>query len=320
MTSQSWSQLDLRHLLALQAVAREGSFAEGAAALGYTQSAISQQIGALERTVGHRLIERPGGRRPIWLTEAGELLLRHAEGAFAELQAATEDLAALSAGRLGRLRVGAYQSVGTRLLPAIVSRFNRIYPNVALELFEANDDDELFGMLGRGELDLSFALLPPPEGAFDGIELLRDPYVLVVAAGSPLAEPAETPTLQAIARLPLIGFKACRQERWLESHIQAHAARPQWVFRSDDNTTIQAMAAAEVGVALVPRLTIDPTDPATAVIELGELIPPRRLGLVWHADRSRSEAAETFIALAREGTDAPRSVSDTARPLRDNSD
>jgi DNA-binding transcriptional LysR family regulator len=303
MGSQSWSQIELRHLLALRAVAREGSFAEAAAALGYTQSAISQQIAALERVVGHRLIERPGGRRRIWLTEAGESLLRHAETVFTELQAASEDLAALTAGSAGRLRVGTYQSVGARILPGIVRRFTSAYPGVALEVRESGNDDELFGMLGRAELELSFALLPPPEGPFDGIELLRDPYVLVVAADSPLADSSETPSLQEIARLPLIGFQVCRQERWLESHIHAHAAKPNWVMRSDDNSTIQAMAAAGVGAALVPRLTIDPTDSRTVVHELGELVPPRRIGLVWHADRSRSEAAETFIALAREVTE-----------------
>ena len=299
MGSQSWSQIELRHLLALRAVAREGSFAEAAAALGYTQSAISQQIAALERVVGHRLIERPGGRRRIWLTEAGESLLRHAETVFTELQAASEDLAALTAGSAGRLRVGTYQSVGARILPGIVRRFTAAYPGVALEVRESGNDEELFGMLGRAELELSFALLPAPEGPFDGIELLRDPYVLVVAADSPLVG-AEAPTLPEIARLPLIGFQECRQERWLESHIHAHAAKPNWVLRSDDNSTIQAMAAAGVGAALVPRLTIDPTDERTVVYELGELVPPRRLGLVWHSERSRSEAAESFIALARE--------------------
>jgi DNA-binding transcriptional LysR family regulator len=128
----------------------------------------------------------------------------------------------------------------------------------------------------------------------------------VVAADSPLADSSETPTFQEIARLPLVGFRTCRQERWVESHIHARAGRPEWVFRSDDNSTLQAMAAAGVGVALVPRLTVDATLSGTVVLELGDLIPPRRLGLVWHADRSRSAAAETFITLAREVTEASR--------------
>src|SRR5437870_5109363 len=78
MGTDSWLGLELRHLVALKALADEGSFGRAATRLGYTQSAISQQIASLERIVGQRLVERPGGPRPISLTDAGRLLLRHA--------------------------------------------------------------------------------------------------------------------------------------------------------------------------------------------------------------------------------------------------
>jgi DNA-binding transcriptional LysR family regulator len=314
MVPQGWSQIDLRHLIALRAVARERSFAEAAAALGYTQSAISQQMAALERTVGHRLIERPGGRRRVWLTEAGELLLAHADTVVTALQEASSDLAALGEGRAGRLRVGTYQSVGSRILPAIVRRFHVVHSGIELEVREPADDEELFAMLARGELDLSFALLPPPEDTFDGIELMHDPYVLLVAADAPLADSTAPPTLRDIERLPLIGFRACRQERWLELHFDSQGIRPTWAFRTDDNATMQAMVGVGVGAALVPRLTIDPTDPETVAIELGDLVPPRRLGLVWMADRTRSAPAEGFIALAREVIEALPGHSPASRP------
>jgi DNA-binding transcriptional LysR family regulator len=172
----------------------------------------------------------------------------------------------------------------------------------------ARDDSELYGLLERAELELSFGLLPAPEGPFEAIELMRDPYVLVVAAESPLADRATPPTLAEIAELPLIGFTECRQERWLETTLHARASRPRWVFRSDDNSTIQAMAAAGVGVALVPELTVDAGDQRTVAIELGDLVPPRRLGIVSHADRTRSAAAEAFIELAsRPPPASPRS-------------
>jgi molybdate transport repressor ModE-like protein len=309
MTSaDGWPGLELRHLLALQAVAREGSFAAAAEALGYTQSAISQQISALERAVGQRLVERPGGRRRIWLTEAGEALLRHADAIVAHVHAAAADVEALSAGRTGRLRVGTYQSVSARILPPIVKEFTERFPAVTLELREARDDEELYGLLERAELELSFGLLPTPDGPFDAIELMRDPYVLVVAADSPLADRPTTPTLAEIAELPLIGFEQCRQERWLETTLHARAMRPTWVFRSDDNATIQAMAAAGVGAALVPELAVDRADQRTVAIELSDLLPPRRLGIVWHADRTRSAAADAFIELAlRPRSASPRS-------------
>jgi DNA-binding transcriptional LysR family regulator len=298
MTSDGWPGLELRHLLALQAVAREGSFAGAAEALGYTQSAISQQISGLERAVGQRLVERPGGRRRIWLTEAGEALLRHADAIVSHVHAAAADVEALSAGRAGRLRVGTYQSVSAKILPPLIQRFRERFPDISLELQEARDDAELYGLLERAELELSFGLLPAPEGPFEALELMRDPYVLVVAADSPLADRAQPPTLAEIAELPLVGFAECRQERWLETTLQARAAKPNWVFRSDDNTTIQAMAAAGVGAALMPELAVDAADQRTVAIELGDLVPPRRLGIVWHTDRTRSAAAEAFIELA----------------------
>src|SRR5439155_9616842 len=105
MESDRWLGVEIRHLAALQALATEGSFGRAAHKLGYTQSAVSQQIATLERAVGERLVERPGGPRPIALTEAGRLLLRHAESIMARLQAAQADLAALSAGEAGSLRV-----------------------------------------------------------------------------------------------------------------------------------------------------------------------------------------------------------------------
>src|ERR671927_1471559 len=112
MEPDRWLGIELRHLTALEAVGREGSFGRAAKSLGYTQSAVSQQIAALERIVGARLVERPGGPRTVSLTDAGELLLRHAEALVARLAAARADIAALSAGEVGRLRVGTYQSVG----------------------------------------------------------------------------------------------------------------------------------------------------------------------------------------------------------------
>src|SRR5246127_340630 len=124
MEHDQWFGVEIRHLAALQAIAAERSFGRAAARLGYTQSAVSQQIATLERIVGEQLVERPGGPRPVSLTEAGTLLLRHAESIVARLQAAQADLRALRAGEVGVLSVGSFQSAGSRLLPEIMRRFS----------------------------------------------------------------------------------------------------------------------------------------------------------------------------------------------------
>ncbi len=96
MEPDRWHGVEIRHLAALRAVAETGSFGRAAERLGYTQSAVSQQIATLEKAVGTRLVERPGGPRPISITEAGNVLLRHADGIVARLRAAQADLAALA--------------------------------------------------------------------------------------------------------------------------------------------------------------------------------------------------------------------------------
>src|SRR3954469_8324573 len=179
MEPDSWLGVELRHFAALAAVAHEGSFGRAARRLGYTQSAVSQQIATLERIVGEKLVERPGGPRPISLTEAGELLLRHARSIVARLQAAQADLHALRAGEVGTLRVGTFQSVGARLLPEIMRRFGTQWPAVDVVL-EEFDDAVVATALERGEVDVGFVLLPVIDAPLETVELLRDPYVAVV--------------------------------------------------------------------------------------------------------------------------------------------
>src|SRR5438067_12782828 len=137
MEPDSWLGIELRHLLALKAIAEEGTFGRAAAKLGYTQSAVSQQIAMLERIVCQRLIDRPGGPRRVSLTEAGELLMRHADAVAARLQAAQADLMALDAGDVGPLRIGTYQSVGARVLPALLREFTKDWPEVDVMLTES---------------------------------------------------------------------------------------------------------------------------------------------------------------------------------------
>jgi DNA-binding transcriptional LysR family regulator len=292
--------VELRHLLALQAIAEHGSFGRAAGALGYTQSAISQQVAALERAVGEKLIERPGGPKPVSLTEAGELLLRHAEAIVARMKAAQADLAAFAEGAAGPLRVGTYQSVSTRLLPAIVRRFKDAFPKVDIELSESAIDDELEARVERGEVDLSFVMLPMREAPLDSAQLLVDPYVLLVPRDSPLAGRAKPPSLREIAKEPLIGYRQCRSMEGVETAIRRAGAEPRIVFRSDDNGTVQGLVGAGIGVALVPRLTLQPTDGTIEVVELGGLVPPRLVGIAWHRDRYRTPAARAFIETAQE--------------------
>src|SRR5207244_7470717 len=146
-------------------------------------------------------------------------------------------------------------------------------------------------------------------GPYEVAELMRDPYVLLVQADSPLAKRDRPPTLREIAELPLIGNRQCRTVQDVEARVRMSGRDPRIVFRSDDNGTVQALVASGMGAALVPRLTVDESDPAIAVVELGDRLPPRLIGIAWHRDRLRTRGAEAFV-------DAAASVCGRVQPAR----
>jgi DNA-binding transcriptional LysR family regulator len=299
MASNPLLGVDLRHLVALEAVARERSFARAAAQLGYTQSAVSQQIAALERATGVRLLERPLGRRLVEPTEAGLLLLRHAERIVASLRAAEADLRALAAGSTGSLSVGSFQSVGMSMLPELLSRFRTAWGEVEVTLVESVSSAELLDGVERGELDLTFAVLPVTEGPFEIAELMVDPYVLLVPRGSPLAKRGRPPTRHELGEMSLIGYRH-PLAHGAEAHLHARGITPRFVFRSDESATVQGLVASGFAAAIVPRLTVNLDDNRVRTVDLGALVPPRTIVLVRHRDRYRSPATDAFEELARD--------------------
>lgn len=299
MTANDWAPVELRHLLALRAVARSGSFSRAAEELGYTQSAISQQIAMLERIVGLPLFQRRGGRRQVALSEAGELLLHHVGTILDRFQSAKADLTAFSEGAKGTLRIGAYESVSARILPAILGVFAAKWPKVEINLRDSSDSD-LLHLVEAGELDLAFVMDTEilSEG-FKTTELLQDPYVLLVPTGSPLADK------QPVSFADLVGCRfvahqtmACQQ--FLESSLRRIGFEPRIVLRSSDNATVQGLVAAGLGVAIVPLLTVDENDPKVVVRQLDPPVPARTILVANHPDRYLSPAAEAFLDTARQ--------------------
>jgi molybdate transport repressor ModE-like protein len=297
MTDQ-WAGLELRHLEALRAIARTGSFRGAAEELDYTQSAVSQHLAALEAIVGLRLVDRGRGRRSVALTEAGELLVRHADAVAARLSAARADLRAHADGVAGTLRVGTYQSVSARILPTLIGRFAARWPGVHVELRGTTDDLSLLDLVESGDLDLAFSVLPLPDGPFDHAEVLRDRWLLVTAAGSPLATRDPRPPLADLMDEPLIAYGSGRTPEILEESFRARGLTPRIVFRSDDNATIQGLVEIGFGSALLPALAVDTRDPRVATIPID--VPPRTIVVAWHRDRTRSPAAAAFVAMAVE--------------------
>ncbi len=291
--------IELRHLVALTEVARTGSFSAAADALGYTQSAISQQIARLERAVGHPLIERPGGSRPVSLTTAGHLLLGHATAITARLESINADLNALTEGGAGVLRIGCYQSVGVRIVPRILRTFQQQWPQVTVELTEAEDDGELLTAVERGDLDLTFIAYPLLPGPFAHRELLEDPYVVVTRETDPLGSDPGPIRPADLLGVPLVTYAKMREVHAIEHRLGRPELRDQIAFRSNDNGTILGLAAEGVGAAVVSWLSVDRSRPGMRTRALAG-VPPRIVGIAWHQDRYRSASSEAFVRLAQQ--------------------
>jgi DNA-binding transcriptional LysR family regulator len=292
---QRWRRLEVRHLAALEATARLGSFRAAAAALGYSQSALSAQIAALEAIVGTPLLSRPRGAPSVSPTPAGTIVLERAERIGEILAATRADLAALAADH-EVVRVGIFQSASVRLLPPLVRALRGERPELEIRLHEAIDPQELIDLVLRGDLDVMFASESPPGDAFDRARLIDDPYVLLVADDHPLAT-ATTVAPAAVSALPLITYRSLRAEL-LPTALLPREHGLEIIFRSDDDATVRALVAAGVGVALVPRLSVEPGDLRVRAIPIVPSLPAREIHLGWLRSRSASPAIQAFVAAA----------------------
>jgi DNA-binding transcriptional LysR family regulator len=241
-----------------------------------------------------KLVTRPGGRRPVDLTDAGARLARHAENIVSSVQLASAEMASLADGRTGSLSVGIYQSIGVRLLPGIVRRLTETCPEIELETVEANDDAEQLERLASGDLDLAFTVVPLADERFETLELREDPFCLLVPSDSDLGRRGAVER-DELASLPLVSFRFCRCERHVEVLLSDRGVELEPFFRSNDNGVLQAMVATGSGVALLPRLAIDESDEHVTLIDLDGKVPSRVIALAWTRERGLAPAARHFI-------------------------
>jgi len=304
MTMSTTRNLELRHLVALDAVARHGTFGRAADSLGYTQSAVSQQVAALERTVDAKVFDRPGGPRAVELTPFGHVLLDRGRDLLARVDALGHELDRFREGHTGHLTVGTFQSISTTVLPGIVGRFREVSPEVTIQLFEPDSDEELNEHLTRGDTEVSFVVGEIHEG-FESRHLLTDPFVLLARPGQFAPGPV------AIAEFdnePMIGQRANSCQLLNEAALRSSGIEPSYVFRSNDNGTVAAMVRAGMGVAVMPLLCTEPEDPRISLHELDPAIPGREVSIAWRSGRTLSPAAQAFIELASEVCEATSSL------------
>ena len=290
--------VDLRHLAALAAVADEGSFAKAAHALGFSQSAVSQQIAALERAVGLPVFDRPKGPRAAELTPAGQLLLDHARTMLDQLHTMDDELDRLRRGITGRLVVGTFQSVSAEILPALIGRMRSELPEVEIRLFETDEQTTLLRKVLDDELDLSFTVDAEPDPRLESTVLGHDPFVVIARRGD-LEGPSAVP--HDLDGHPMIGQPTSNVcQGLIDQRLGAIGVKPDYVFRSVDNGAVQGMVRSGMGRAIMPHLAIDADDPDIVVLPLDPPIPPRTVQLTRRAGNSLPPAAERFEQIAVE--------------------
>ncbi|ACL63460.1 transcriptional regulator, LysR family [Anaeromyxobacter dehalogenans 2CP-1] len=290
--------MDLRGLGAFVEVVRQGGFTRAAAALHVTQPAVSKAVRALEDEIGVPLLER-GARRTV-PTDAGRAVLGRAEGVLAAVRAIEDEVADLGALRRGRARVGLPPMVSGAFFPPVLAAYRQRYPGIQLELREEGAR-EVEALVASGALDVGVTVLPTDEARFEALPFVHDVLAAVLHPASPLArrprlalaDLAGTPFLLYRADFALRGriLDACRAAGFLP---QVASETGQWDFMA-------AMAAADVGVALLPRTICRRLDPAqVAVVPLAAPAIGWNLGLVWRREGTLSAAARAFVETARE--------------------
>lgn len=302
---QRWLGVEFRHLGALAAVAREGSFRRAAESLGYVQSAISGQIAHLEKIVGTQLVERSNGTAGTTLTVAGRVLLSHVDEILARFEAARMDVRALADSTGAAVRIGVVDGVGSQL-PTILRVFSERFPNARVGIEENNRDGLSFERLAGGELDVIITELPLPDGPFQSTLLDRDAYVLLAAADSPLATQGRPPDAGQLAEMRLLlPAPTCTEDtivhRLRESGIIQHPS-----LRPESIAAVQALVGAGLGVAVVPSLGVDHDDPSTTVIDAPGLLPERLIVVVKHSERAYSPQVREFIEIVEDTFDGRR--------------
>jgi LysR family transcriptional regulator, transcription activator of glutamate synthase operon len=279
--------VELRQLRYLDAVARRRSFTQAALDLHIAQSALSQQVGRLERELGVQLLRRT--TRRVEVTEMGELVLARGRRALTEVDGVRADLDALQGLVRGTLRLGGVPPVGPVHPAALIAEFSRVHPGIAVTV-RAGVAVPVLGQLRDGALDLVLALVDPDllEG-LEGVRLSEEELVVIASLDHPLAR-AKRVRVERLGGEPLVAYAPGSA---LRDALLALVPGGRVVAEANDLETVRELTARGLGVSLMPhsmaashgdRLAIRPLSPRHAL----------PLSLVWRAGERPTPAAQAF--------------------------
>jgi DNA-binding transcriptional LysR family regulator len=247
--------VDLQQLRVLAEVARTGSYTAAGAALGYTQPAVSYQMRRLQHAVGAPVVVRVG--RGLQLTEIGHTLVQHAETIFAVMRAADQEMASVVARGGGLVRIVAFQSVCTTLLPTVITRMRNVSDRVRIDVVQA-EPVEARDLIRTGRADIGILCdwanedRPGDETTMLRVELLTDRRVALMRDDHPMAG-RETIGLGDLADADWV-MESFRDR--FEAACTNLGFAPHVVATVDDLLAIQSLVAAGLGISLVSELSL----------------------------------------------------------------
>jgi len=297
--------LDLHRLRLLKEFAGRGTIAATAAALGYTPSAVSQQLAVLEREAGVILLDRTA--RSAELTDAGSRLAAHAERILAQVEEAETDLSAQEREPAGRVSVAAFPTAAAAFAPAL-ARSLRAHPRLTLLLRQTQRGEGLSSVrLGEVEValvdDWTGRLTSTGAGVLQFYPLVRDPLVLVVPRGHALADPAEPVDLGRLSETSRwMAAPAGEPSRVaVDKLLAAAGGAPAMPWEFEGLGTILSLVSRGIGVAAVPRLALAAGEGRVVVRELPGSDAARDVYAVARTASVRRPSVAVILAALHDG-------------------
>jgi DNA-binding transcriptional LysR family regulator len=289
--------LDVRRLRLLSELSRRGTIAGVARLVGYTPSAVSQSLAQLEREVGVPLLERDGRR--VRLTPAARSLVARTDRVLSELDAAEAELAAEEGSVRGSVVIGAFPSAAAGLVVPAVARLGARHAELTCTIREHEPEDGI-PLLRSGELDLlvseSYDDVPrAPVGGLESHRLMSEPLMLVLPPGHPAREPVALDSLSEEAWIG--GLLGTQFAAMLEQVCRSAGFSPRIVHRADDSVLHKALAAAGLGVGMLPAMACG--DSGRVRFARVEPSPRRHLSALLRRGSARRPALAATLAALR---------------------
>ncbi|HEY9878807.1 MAG TPA: LysR family transcriptional regulator [Leptolyngbyaceae cyanobacterium] len=293
-------QMKLSQLRALVAIADTGSFSDAALQMNLSQSAVSHAIATLEDELGVILLSR--GRQGAVLTPVGEQITEEARHIMRSLDSIYRK-AHLSKGlQSGQVRIAAFRSVATHILPEVIQHFRQKYPGISVAIEEYQHYHQAEDDLRQGRADIGFTYLPTaPE--FETWEILRDRYIMLLP---PHDEPPSTPfTWDDVTAHPLIlGPSDDGDREYIDRHLARHGKHVQPAYTVKEDSTILGMVRSGLGASIMARLAAEPIPEGVQVVSLPTPLE-RVIGVIVLADALQPPSVFAFLETLKEFSQQP---------------